>query len=243
MLHLISTLTSTSSLNSPSFVVAVASLSCVLLFAAPWTAARQASLSFTISWSLLRLMSIELMIPSNYLWALVLSNWEVFILYQCIRNGHKQWPPTDVPYLTVSIDQDAGRVLCSGSLKTEIKVLASLSSPREVLRKNVLPNSFRSWQTQRLAAMCWGPCILAGSRAWLLLAPGSCRQLLANVASSTGPSQHGSSLLQGQQERLSPVKVLYNLACHGISKPIPFALLCNLITGLTFCRVHSSARS
>ena len=33
----------------------------------PWTAARQASLSFTISWSLLRLMSIELVMPSNNL--------------------------------------------------------------------------------------------------------------------------------------------------------------------------------
>ena len=33
----------------------------------PWTAACQASLSFTISWSLLKLMSIELVIPSNHL--------------------------------------------------------------------------------------------------------------------------------------------------------------------------------
>ena len=33
----------------------------------PWTAARQASLSFTISWSLLKLMSIESMMPSNHL--------------------------------------------------------------------------------------------------------------------------------------------------------------------------------
>ena len=31
----------------------------------PWTAARQASLSFAISWSLLKLMSIELVMPSN----------------------------------------------------------------------------------------------------------------------------------------------------------------------------------
>ena len=34
---------------------------------APCTAARQASLSFTISWSLLKLMSVELMMPSNHL--------------------------------------------------------------------------------------------------------------------------------------------------------------------------------
>ena len=39
----------------------------VWLFATPWTAARQASLSFTISWSLLKLVSIELMMPSNHL--------------------------------------------------------------------------------------------------------------------------------------------------------------------------------
>ena len=32
----------------------------------PWTAAYQASLSFTISWSLLKLMSIELVAPSNH---------------------------------------------------------------------------------------------------------------------------------------------------------------------------------
>ena len=35
--------------------------------ATPWTAARQTSLSFTISWSLLKLMSIELVMPSIYL--------------------------------------------------------------------------------------------------------------------------------------------------------------------------------
>ena len=33
----------------------------------PWTAARQASLSITNSWSFLKLMSIELMMPSNHL--------------------------------------------------------------------------------------------------------------------------------------------------------------------------------
>ena len=50
-----------------SLFVVVQALSCVQLFATPWTAARQASLSFTISWSLLRLMSIESVMPSNHL--------------------------------------------------------------------------------------------------------------------------------------------------------------------------------
>ena len=42
-----------------SIVVAVQSLSLVGLFATPWTVAIQASLSFTVSWSLLKFMSIE----------------------------------------------------------------------------------------------------------------------------------------------------------------------------------------
>ena len=45
----------------------VQSLSCVWLFATPWTAACQASLSITNSWSLLKLTSIELVMPSNHL--------------------------------------------------------------------------------------------------------------------------------------------------------------------------------
>ena len=45
----------------------VQSLSHVQLFATPWTAARQASLSITNSQSLLKLISIELVMPSNHL--------------------------------------------------------------------------------------------------------------------------------------------------------------------------------
>ena len=45
----------------------VQSLSPVQLFATPWTAARQASLSITNSQSLLKLMSIESVMPSNHL--------------------------------------------------------------------------------------------------------------------------------------------------------------------------------
>ena len=45
----------------------VQSLSHVQLFATPWTAARQASLSITNSWSLPKLISIESVMPSNHL--------------------------------------------------------------------------------------------------------------------------------------------------------------------------------
>ena len=45
----------------------VQSLSRVQLFATPWTAARQASLSITTSWSSLRLASIKSVMPSSHL--------------------------------------------------------------------------------------------------------------------------------------------------------------------------------
>ena len=60
------------------------SLSCVQFFATPWAAARQASLSFTISLSLLKLMSVELVMPSNHL-ILCVFHWEVDSSH-CVTN-------------------------------------------------------------------------------------------------------------------------------------------------------------
>ena len=51
------------SFSNPS----VQSLSCVPLFVTLWTAAHQASLSITNSWSLLKLMSVVLVMLSNHL--------------------------------------------------------------------------------------------------------------------------------------------------------------------------------
>ena len=53
-------------LPSEFVLSSVQSLSPVRLFATPWTAACQASLSITNSWSLLKLMSIESVMPSNH---------------------------------------------------------------------------------------------------------------------------------------------------------------------------------
>ena len=47
--------------------ISVQSLSHVRLFATPWTLAHQAALSITSSWSLLKLMSIASVLPSNHL--------------------------------------------------------------------------------------------------------------------------------------------------------------------------------
>ena len=49
------------------YLIVVQSLSHVRLFAIPWTAARQASLSITNSWSLFKLMSIKSVMLSNHL--------------------------------------------------------------------------------------------------------------------------------------------------------------------------------
>ena len=48
-------------------LISVQPPSCVRIFVTPWNAARQASLSFAISRSLLKLMSVELVMPSNHL--------------------------------------------------------------------------------------------------------------------------------------------------------------------------------
>ena len=53
--------------QSFQWIISVQSFSRARLFAIPWTAARQASLCITNSWSLLKLMSIESVMPSNHI--------------------------------------------------------------------------------------------------------------------------------------------------------------------------------
>ena len=79
------------------FVVAVQLLSRVWLFATPWTAAGQASLTFTISQSLLTLMSIVLLMPSNHLilCRLLLLLPSIFPSFRVFSNElalHIRWP-------------------------------------------------------------------------------------------------------------------------------------------------------
>ena len=73
-----------------SLFVVVQALSCVQLFATPWTAAHQASLSFTISWSLLRLMSIESVMPSNHL--ILCHPLLLPLIFPCIRVFSNELP-------------------------------------------------------------------------------------------------------------------------------------------------------
>ena len=75
------------------------SLSCAQLFVTPWTAARQASLSITNPRSLLKLMSIKSVMPSNYLilccplllWPSIFPSIRVFSNESVLIRWPKHW--------------------------------------------------------------------------------------------------------------------------------------------------------
>ena len=82
--------------HSTAFIV-VRSLSCIWLFVTPWTAAHQASLSFTVSQSFLKLMSIESVMLSNhvifYISHLPLpSNFPTIGVFSDESVPHIRWP-------------------------------------------------------------------------------------------------------------------------------------------------------
>ena len=73
------------------YYVVVESFSHVRVFATPWTAACKASLFFTISWSLFKLMPIETEMPSNdlilYQPLLLLPSPESFLMSRLFASG------------------------------------------------------------------------------------------------------------------------------------------------------------
>ena len=76
--------------------IVVQLLSHVQLFVNLWTTAHQGSLSITISWRLLKLMSIELVMPSNHLILcrplLLLSNFPSIRVFSNESGLHIRWP-------------------------------------------------------------------------------------------------------------------------------------------------------
>ena len=80
-----------------SIIPDVQFLSQAQLFVTPWTVARQASLSFTISQSLLKLMFTESVVPSNHLFLccpllLLLSIFPSIRVFSCESALHIRWP-------------------------------------------------------------------------------------------------------------------------------------------------------
>ena len=81
-------------LKFPLLFTSVQSPSCLRLFVTPWITARQASLSITNSWSLLKLMSIEWVMPSSHLILLspsppVPNPYQHQDLFQWVNSSHE----------------------------------------------------------------------------------------------------------------------------------------------------------
>ena len=97
--------------------VVVQLLSCVHLFGTPWTAAQQASLSTTNSRSFLKLMSTELMMPSNYLilcYPLLLLP-SIFPSIRVFSNGEGNGNPLQYSCLENLMKEEPGRLQSMGS--------------------------------------------------------------------------------------------------------------------------------
>ena len=94
--HMKSLLTKTLIITS-GMIIVVQSLSRVWLFVTPWTVACQASMSFTIFWSLLKFMYIELVMKSNHLilYCPLLLLPSIFLSIRGFSNGSAlciRWP-------------------------------------------------------------------------------------------------------------------------------------------------------
>ena len=86
----------------------VQSLSCVWIFVSPWTTARQASLSITNSRSLFKLMSIELVLPSNHL---------ILCFSSCLQSF-----PASGPFLMSQLFKSGGQSIRSSTLASVLKM-------------------------------------------------------------------------------------------------------------------------
>ena len=136
-------------------VVALKFLSCVWLFVTPQTATCQASLSFTISQSLLKLMSIESMMPCNHI---ILSHPLLLLpsVFPSIRVFSKQfafcirWPK----YYSFSISNSLSKEY-SGLISFRIDLVWSLCSPRDSQESCPAPQ-FESISSSALSLL-YGP--------------------------------------------------------------------------------------
>ena len=114
-------------------IVVVHSLSHVWFFVTPWTAACQASLSFTITWSLFKLMSIELVMASNRL--LLLPYFPAsgsFPMSQFLASGGQSiWASASALVLPMNI-QDWFPLGLTGLISLQFKGLSRLFSSTTV---------------------------------------------------------------------------------------------------------------
>ena len=142
--------------------VAVQSRVPIWLFATPWTAAHQAFLSFTISWILLKLMSIESVMPSNHLilchplllLPLIFPSIRVFSNESAL---HIRWPE----YWSFSISPSNEY---SGLIFFRIDCSRSPCSPRDSQEFSPTPQ-FKIMSSLALSLLC-GPTLISVHDYW-----------------------------------------------------------------------------
>ena len=141
------------------------SLSCVWLFVTPWTATLQAFLSITISWSLLKLMSTELVMPSNHLilcYPLLLPS--IFPSFRVFSNELApliRWPN----YWRFSFSLSPSNEY-SGFISFRIDPVWSPCSPRDSQESSPAPQ-FKSIKSLALSLL-YGPALTSVHDYWVI---------------------------------------------------------------------------
>ena len=127
-------------------------LSCVQLFATPWTAACQAFLSITNSWSLLKFMSIESVVPSNHLilchpLLLLPLNFPSISTFSNESVLHIRWPKYWSFSFSISHSNE-----CSGLISFRMDWL-DLLAVQETLKKSSPTPQFKSINSSALSLL------------------------------------------------------------------------------------------
>ena len=124
------------------------SLSCVWLFASPWTAAHQAPLSFTISRSLVMFMSSESVIPSNHL-----------VLYHPFSSCLQSFPEPG-SFLMSQLFTSGGHSI--GASASDLKLSSSYFPPQQMatpffqlLEPKTVESSFSLDKDGSIMKSCW----------------------------------------------------------------------------------------
>ena len=141
----------------PVIISSVLSLSCVRLFATLWTAARRASLSITSSQSLLKLISIKLVMPSNHLILchplLLLSSISpsirVFSNESVRIRGPKYWVSASPSVLPMNI-QDWFLLGLSGFITLQSKGLSRVFSNTTVQKYQFFGAQLSLWSSSHI---------------------------------------------------------------------------------------------
>ena len=145
--------------QSPVFVVVVQSPSYVWLFATPWTTARQASLSLTISWSWLKFMSMESVMASNHpilfcplLLPSIFPSIRVFPMSQLFTSGGQSIGASASASVHPMNIQDWSPLGWTGWISLQSKGLSRVFSNTTVQKHQFFSTQLSLWPTSHICA-------------------------------------------------------------------------------------------